>query len=237
MDVKEVDILGETISTHWYYHSKARAMAKLLGDRRIKRILDIGAGSGFFSRYLLSKSNAAEAWCVDIGYKKDSDSSEAKKPIHFRKSIDFIDVDTVLLMDVLEHVNDDVYLLKEYKNKVPHGTRFLISVPAFQFIWSEHDIFLEHKRRYKLTDIEHVIEHAGLRVTHGVYYFGSVFPIAVTTRLSKEIFKQKIKSPQSQLKKHNPIVNTFLKFLCKMELPLLKYNRLVGLTVFCLAEA
>ena len=236
MDIKEIDILGESVSPHWYYHSKAKAMMRLLSDKCINKILDVGAGSGFFSRYLLSKSNAREAWCVDINYKENFDSSQDIKPIHFRNSIDSIDADCVLFMDVLEHVDDDVGLLKEYAAKVPEGTTFLISVPAFQRIWSGHDIFLEHKRRYTLTQIEHVVERAGLHVKHGVYYFGAVFPIAAATRVVGKVFERRNKQPESQLKKHAPLVNGILASLCSMELAVLKHNRLAGLTTFCLAR-
>ena len=183
MDLKEIDILGSDIEGHWYYHSKARAMMRLLEGSTPSKILDVGAGSGFFSRHLLKHSAAEEAWCVDISYDTDFDSYEAGKAVYFRRSIGSLKADLVLLMDVLEHVDDDVGLLKNYKNKVPRNSRFLISVPAFQFLWSGHDDFLDHKRRYTLDQLEKVVRNAGLKVKHGVYYFGMIFPIAATLRL------------------------------------------------------
>ena len=235
MDLKETDILGDDISQHWYYRSKAKAMTRLLGKAQISTILDVGAGSGFFSRHLLANSPAHDAWCVDISYDDDSDALENGKPVHFRRSIDQLDADLVLLMDVLEHVDDDVGLLKDYVAKVPPGTLFLISVPAFKFLWSEHDVFLEHKRRYQLTQIEGVVERAGLTVKHGAYYFGAVFPIATTFRMVGNLFRKDTKQPQSQLKLHHPAINEILAALSDAELPLMTHNRLAGLTAFCLA--
>ncbi|MCK2097732.1 class I SAM-dependent methyltransferase [Thauera aromatica] len=150
MDLKEIDILGDNVSQHWYYRSKAKAMTKLLGNIRPSSILDVGAGSGFFSRHLLSNSEANEAWCVDTSYRNDSDDFETRKRIYFRRHIDHVDADLVLLMDVLEHIADDVRFLQLYIEKVPKSTKFLISVPVFECLWSSHDIFLEHKRRYTL---------------------------------------------------------------------------------------
>jgi methylase of polypeptide subunit release factors len=49
MDLKETDILGDSIGEHWYYCSKAAATRRLLGEAPITRILDVGAGSGFFA--------------------------------------------------------------------------------------------------------------------------------------------------------------------------------------------
>ncbi len=239
MDLKESQILNDKVVRHWYYRSKAKAMLRLLAKRSIGTVLDIGAGSGFFSKYLLAHSTASEAWCVDISYDRDSDERESNKPLHFRKTVDTIDlapvVDLVLLMDILEHVEDEVGLLRSYAEKLTIGTIFLISVPAFQFLWSAHDIFLEHKRRYTLGKIEEVAEHAGLRVIEGAYYFGAVLPLAASIRLAERFFLKSSESPKSQLKQHHPIANEALGFLCEVELPLMLLNRVAGLTAFCLA--
>ena len=62
--------------------------------------------------------------------------------------------DLLLYMDVLEHVDDDLGLLTAYLDQLERGGRVLITVPAFDFLWSNHDIFLEHKRRYTLKQVE-----------------------------------------------------------------------------------
>jgi len=236
MDLKETDILGTDIGRHWYYRSKSNAMERLLSSISSLIILDVGAGSGFFSKKLLSDTMAKEAWCVDINYDSDSDVLESGKPVHFRRTIDTVNADLVLLMDVLEHVDDDVGLLKYYANKVPHGARFFISVPAFQFIWSSHDVFLEHKRRYRLKQMEGVVRLAGLTVKHSAYYFIAVFPIAATIRLVSNFVQRDQHKARSQLCKHHPLVNETLAAMSAAEIPFLSCNRLAGLTVFCVAE-
>ncbi|EJM34755.1 hypothetical protein PMI26_05556 [Pseudomonas sp. GM33] len=234
MDIKETAILGDSIGEHWYYCSKAAATRRLLGDAPIKRILDVGAGSGFFTHHLLTHTEAREAWCVDISYLADSSATTAGKQVHYRRGIETVDADLVLLMDVLEHVDDDLGLLKAYVDKVPSGSRFLMTVPAFQFLWSGHDDFLEHKRRYTLAQFETLARNAGLTVQRGAYYFGAVFPIAAALRLLPHGRQGAV--PRSQLKRHHPLVNNVLKTLCKLELPLLGMNRLAGLSVFVLAR-
>ncbi|MBV4484060.1 class I SAM-dependent methyltransferase [Pseudomonas sp. SWRI153] len=234
MDLKETDILGDSIDAHWYYCAKAAATRRLLGDTAIRRILDVGAGSGFFSHHLLTHTDAREAWCVDISYPADSSATTAGKPVHYRRCIDSLDADLVLLMDVLEHVDDDLGLLKSYVAKVPSGSRFLMTVPAFQFLWSGHDDFLEHKRRYTLAQFETLADDAGLTVQRGAYYFGAVFPIAAALRLLPQ--GSRGVKPQSQLKRHHPLVNTALKALCRLELRLMGMNRVAGLSVFVLAQ-
>lgn len=235
MDLKETDILGPDVGKHWYYSSKAKAMVRLLGGRTPARILDVGAGSGFFSRYLLSNSTAQEACCVDPGYDAEFDEVESGKPIRFKRSIGTSNADLVLLMDVLEHVDDDTALLREYVQKVPSGCRFLITVPAFEFLWSGHDDFLEHRRRYTLPHLEDVVRNSGLTVARGSYYFGMVFPLAASIRLAGKALK-KGSPARSQMTRHHPMVNATLKTLCSIELPAMPFNRAAGLSVFCLAE-
>ncbi|MGF6089635.1 class I SAM-dependent methyltransferase [Pseudomonas sp. 18173] len=234
MDLKETDILGDSIGEHWYYCSKAAATRRLLGDTPIKRILDVGAGSGFFTHHLLTHTDAHEAWCVDISYPADSSATTAGKPVHYRRSVETVDADLVLLMDVLEHVDDDLGLLKAYVDTVPSGSRFLMTVPAFQFLWSGHDDFLEHKRRYTLSQLETLARGAGLSVQRGAYYFGAVLPLAAASRLLPQGPQGSM--PRSQLKRHHWLINTLLKTLCKLELPLMGINRLAGLSVFVLAR-
>jgi SAM-dependent methyltransferase len=232
VDLKEVDILGDHIAEHWYYRSKAKAVQGLLEPAAVGTILDVGAGSGFFSRHLLEHANAREAWCVDTSYATDSDTQVAGKPLHFRRALAPVAADLVLLMDVLEHVDDDLGLLRACMEQVPSGCRFLITVPAFNFLWSGHDVFLEHRRRYTLPGLEAVVAGAGLNLTCGIYYFGAIFPLAAALRL----LRGKGGPARSQLARHHPVTNAILATVCAAETHLMRLNRLAGLSVVCVAE-
>lgn len=232
MDLKEEDILGAEIGRHWYYRSKAAALRRMVGGLAPRRILDVGAGSGFFSRHLLAAAGAQSALCVDIGYPGDRDDSEGGKPVLYRRDSGPTDCDLVLMMDVLEHVDDDRGLVRHYAAKVPSGAHFLVTVPAFHFLWSGHDVFLEHKRRYRLGEIEAAMREAGLQVVSGAYYFGFIFPLAAAIRLAT----RRATEPTSSLKKHGALINGLLTALCAAELPLFPVNRLAGLSAFVLAR-
>ena len=232
MDLKEEDILGAEIGRHWYYRSKAAALRRMVAPLGARRILDVGAGSGFFSRHLLAEGSAQSALCVDIGYASDRDDSEAGKPVLYRRDTGPTDCDLVLMMDVLEHVDDDRGLVRHYAAKVPAGAHFLVTVPAFRFLWSGHDVFLEHKRRYRLNEIEAAMRDAGLQVVRGAYYFGFVFPLAAAVRLAT----RNTTEPRSSLKQHDPLTNGLLSGICAAELPLFPLNRLAGLSAFVLAR-
>ena len=232
MDLKEEDILGDDIGRHWYYRSKAAALRRLVGPLRPQRLLDVGAGSGFFSRHLLTEGGARSALCVDVGYPASRDETVAGKPVLYRRDCNETDCDLVLMMDVLEHVDNDAGLVRHYAAKVPSGAHFLVTVPAFRFLWSGHDVFLEHKRRYTLAEIEQTMRDAGLEVVRGAYYFGFIFPLAAAVRLATRSDPR----PHSSLKKHGAITNGLLTAACNAELPLFPLNRIAGLSAFVLAK-
>ena len=236
MDLKETSILGEKIDDHWYYTTKAMAASKVLGDFSPSIILDVGAGSGFFSKYLLRSTTAKSAHCIDIGYPEDSEGKCAGKSIFFSRSIDLIGADLILMMDVLEHVDNDLELLKKYVQKASWGTKFLITVPAFEFMWSDHDVFLDHKRRYTLNQLKNVVNNSGLKINYLSYYFSIIFPIAFIVRMFSKLHSKSSKSSLAKVSSQSSLINKFLTILCEFELRFMKYNSFGGLTVICLAE-
>jgi hypothetical protein len=236
LDLKEEQALGEAAEQHWYYRSKSAAMLKLVAPLQAQEILDVGAGSGFFSKYLLSHTSAGIAWCIDPFYPKEWDDTHADKPIRYRHQCKGTAADLVLMMDVLEHVEDDLALLNDYVAKVSTGTRFLVTVPAFQFLWSGHDVFLGHYRRYTLPKVTDLMKRAGLVVEQRAYYFGLVFPLAVAMRLAGRLLGRSTDEPKSDLKQHGALTNGLLSLVCRAELPFFRFNRLAGLSVFCMAR-
>lgn len=235
MDIKEQDILGDAIDRHWYYRAKAAALRKMLGPAPVSHVLDVGAGSGFFSRKLLARG-AAQATCVDPEYAAEHEEIHAGRPIKFVRTTAAGDFDLVLMMDVLEHVDDDVGLVREYAALVPPGARFLITVPAFQWMWSGHDVFLEHRRRYTLPQMQGVLDRAGLKILHGCYYYGLTFPLAAAQRFAGRVLGASQTGAKSQLQLHNPLINETLAAICLAEVPFFRANRVAGLTVFVLAQ-
>lgn len=236
MDLKEENILGEDIIKHWYYVSKTEALLYLIRELQYSKILDVGAGSGFFSHQLLKSTEAKEAFCLDIAYEVEKeDIISYKKSISFIKHCEKIDADLILMMDILEHVDNDNEFLDDYINKVPSGSYFLITVPAFSFLWSSHDIFLGHKRRYNLSQLERLVNSSGLIIKSISYYYAVVFPLALATRLVGNLFNTSKNIPKSQLISHHPIINRILISFCRYEIPFIKINKMFGLTIFCLA--
>jgi len=229
-DVKEEEILGLAITHHWYYVSKAAALIGLIRGP-YNALLDVGAGSGFFAKTLIIHGAVSQATCVDRCYPEPVRTEMVSgETVRFIRQIDRLETDIVLMMDVLEHVEDDKALICEYMAKVPSGTIFVFSVPAFMALWSQHDVFLEHRRRYTLRQLETIIASSGLRVTKGCYYFAIILPlVAIVRRLTNK------HAPASSLKIHTAFTNFLLRAICSMELRFYRFNRWGGLTIFCVA--
>jgi hypothetical protein len=104
----------------------------------------------------------------------------------FVKSVENVSQNLILMMDVLEHVDDDIGLLKQFSGPMSDNANILITVPAFEFLWSGHDVFLEHRRRYTIKSLERVVYKAGLEPVKMRYFFGSLFPAVAGIRLLKK---------------------------------------------------
>lgn len=234
MDLKESEILGEQAADHWYYRSKALALRSMVEPYRpFHRILDVGAGDGFFSKELLRQGVAAEATCVDPGYEREwEETLPGGSVVRFRKAVESSKADLVILMDVLEHVDDDVALLSEYSGLVGPGRLVAITVPAFQLLWSSHDDFLEHRRRYTLRGLEALMRSSGVEVLRSHYFFGGVFPAAAASRLVSR--RRNSGAATSSLKVHHPATDRALGAICRAETRVQRLNRVAGLSVFAI---
>jgi SAM-dependent methyltransferase len=235
MDLREIGLLTGEQEQHWYYMSKARVLQRSVADRAPDRILDVGAGSGFFSKMLLRTTSAQSAVCVDSGYANDWSETVNGKPIAFRRESPTGDADLVLLMDVLEHVHDDIGLVRSYADAARPGTRFIVSVPAFSWLWSRHDEVLQHHRRYTLSRTLRVLTAAGLSPVTGFYFLATLLP-AVSVRRLWQRFGPAPAVPASELRMHHPLTNRVLAGICLAEAAVARHNRAFGLTAFGIAE-
>ena len=238
MDIKEEDILGDKIYDHWYYVAKGRAMRQFLGDIQVPEVLDVGAGSGIFSRQLMDAGFCDGAICVDPNYAEEKSEVYNDKPIRFVRSLAEKSPELVLMMDVLEHVQDDLALLRAYTDNMESGGHAFITVPAFQFMWSGHDVFLEHYRRYRISMLEDLLSKADMTPVKSRYFFGSLFPAIAAIRLfRKALLERGSVTAQSDLKLYPDWLNNALIAVHDVERhTLFGLNRLFGLSVFCLAR-
>lgn len=237
MDIKELKN-GINPKVHWYYQSKKIPLFKFfekvrkLSDKDLD-IVDVGAGSGFFSEELYDnyKDQIKKVYLVDTAYTLDDLTKEKNQTIIKQKEIpQEIKNSLIILMDILEHIENDVSILKKIKENSNGENYFFITVPAFMSLWSTHDDFLGHYRRYNLKSLGNILLDANFEVENIYYIYGSIFPLVwIRRRLLKN--KNKLKSDITSV---NPIANQLLKIMCSFEMHFRKINKWYGVT--CVAE-
>lgn len=229
MDVKELSQLSGPPERHWYYAAKFDLLSSTVRAFDARRVVDVGAGSGVFARLLLEHTDCDEATCVDPAYERDRDETVNGKVLRFRRAFEDRDFDLILLMDVLEHVDDDVALLGGVAASARPGTPVFITVPAFAFLWSAHDVFLEHRRRYTAKMLESTMKRSKLTVDRIRYFYAAILPLVVVARL---LTRERDPSKGSDLRPTPAIVGWLLKTVLKIErVAIFPVNRLAGLSV------
>jgi hypothetical protein len=93
-------------------------------------------------------------------------------------------------------------------------------------------VFLEHHRRYTMRSLEAAMRKGGLVVDWSHYYYAAVFPLAAGVRLAERLQRWGTLSPQSQLRRHSAFINETFSALLAAERPIMRTNKLFGLTVF-----
>lgn len=216
---------------HWYYWHKFRAILNLIADDlpRSNYLVDVGAGSALFSLEISKSYSKLLVIAIDNGYQKDTKHSETNRISYRRDGLGVVG-DIYLFTDILEHLPNDIEVLKDYVNLAPIGAKFVVTVPAFMSLFSGHDIYLKHFRRYRKKQLEFVLMSAGLCIKKSQYLYSCLFPIAWIMR--------KLPSSQvvaSQMKDHGVFINIFLRWILQLEFNLLS-KAPFGISIITLAE-
>ena len=161
--------------------------------------MDVGCGDAFILGSLAAMFPSVQFHGVDSGLTPDvvsALSAHYSRPnLHLDQSLETISprpqrpAALVLLMDVIEHVEDDQVLVRAIRSAecVDGETRWLVTVPAFQSLFSAHDVFLRHYRRYSRGTLSGSLERAGLRVVESGYLFVSLVPLRLLQVIKERI--------------------------------------------------
>jgi hypothetical protein len=88
---------------------------------------------------------------------------------------------------VIEHLDDDVAAVRAAARAARPGGLVMITVPAYAWLWSGHDVALGHRRRYTARQLRAVLTAAGLHVHHVGYFNTVLFPAIAGVRLAKRL--------------------------------------------------
>ncbi|MCK5073638.1 MAG: methyltransferase domain-containing protein [Bacteriovoracaceae bacterium] len=193
MDLKE--LRSTTINRHPWEKSRARFFKNIIEKHiprknNVSKILDIGSGDGHFARNLLaSHQDNFQIHCLDINYTYDFIGQHSHEKIKYIREHTNDEHDFIILMDVLEHIEDDSAALSDIINRnMKNDSCFLITVPAWNFLYSKHDLKLGHIRRYSPSMGKKLISDAGLEIIESGGLFHSLVIPRYLMLLRERIF-------------------------------------------------
>jgi SAM-dependent methyltransferase len=188
------DRMAELDSRHWWYRARRDILARLI-EREIRlpeepRILEIGCGTGH-NLMMLRRFGRVDGIEIDGAARALASSrlghAVGDAPLPDLKGVPEHHYDLVALLDVLEHVEDDRAALASIARRLKPGGHILVTVPAFPWMWSAHDVVNHHHRRYTKGSLKTVVAEAGLRVDFLSYFNSLLFPLAAAARLAGRI--------------------------------------------------
>ncbi|MEW6606347.1 MAG: class I SAM-dependent methyltransferase [bacterium] len=231
MDYREYQI---GVTKDFFWHKGKIQLINILIDKlkskRCLRILNVGAGTG---DDLPIVSRWGKVYVIDI----DSDVLKIipqefvfEKKVCNACQISYPDAffDLVLAFDVLEHIEDDKLAINEIYRTLKPGGFFILTVPAFNFLYSSHDRALKHFRRYNIKTLKNNLLNFRC-VELGYWGFLLFLPVAVQRILKRNNFNSKI-----HFIKLPKFINNIFYSLLKMENYFIKHRipLPVGMTIY-----
>lgn len=225
---------------HWWFVGRRKVLISLirrLGLPKDARILEIGCGTGGNLAALaelgelsaMESDAAACEWASGLGICP-------VLPGALPGAVPYPDgqFDLVCLLDVIEHVEDDLAALQKVQRLLKPGGRVLITAPAYRWLWSEHDVVHHHFRRYQASELAGKMAGSGLRVLRSGYFNTLLFPLVLIVRFLKGLGMMR---GGSDADLPGPMVNRLLATIFSAERELLPYVRLpFGVSVVAVGE-
>jgi SAM-dependent methyltransferase len=172
---------------HWWYRGRRTVLSRAIADLglpRPARILDAGCGSG---RNMVELAPLGAVTGVELSKTSVSLARDRLIGVVIDGSVlampfDPASFDLAVSLDVIEHLDEDLDALRELRRVVAPGGALLVTVPAYEWLWSGHDEINHHHRRYTRRSLQRVAEQAGWRQTRTTYFNSLLLPVAILLR-------------------------------------------------------
>jgi SAM-dependent methyltransferase len=188
------DRMAELDQVHWWYVARRKILADLIRREAElpdnARILEVGCGTGH-NFEMLKGFGRLDALEVDGEARALSSKrlghAVGDAPLPELTGVPDRSYDLIALLDVLEHVDNRTESLASMARKLTPNGKILVTVPAYQWMWSAHDRAHHHKLRYSRKALRRDAEAAGLRVRKIGYFNSLLFPLAAMVRIAGKI--------------------------------------------------
>jgi SAM-dependent methyltransferase len=206
----EVRKLAALEDAHWWYRERRHLLGRMIDGLSPGTALDIGAAGGGNTRVLRQAG-----WSVSaLEYGADGAEVAAERGLAVVRGdatalpIDDASLDLVVAFDVLEHILDHDSAVAEVRRVLRPSGRFLIAVPADPKLWSDHDVAVDHVRRYTRVTLREVLERGGFELESMTSWNVLLRPVVALRRR---------KATGSDLETVHPVVNFGLRLIVTAE--------------------
>lgn len=173
---------------HWWYRGRRGVLERVVLGLDLPaqaRILDAGCGSGRnmveFARHGAVTGVELSETSVCLARERGAGEVVAGSVLEMPFADDSFDLAASL--DVIEHLEDDLAALRELRRVLAPGGALLVTVPAYQWLWSGHDEVNHHFRRYTRRSLQRAAEQAGWRQVRTTYFNSLLLPAAIVLRV------------------------------------------------------
>jgi SAM-dependent methyltransferase len=181
--------MARTDEVHWWFKARRKIISSVITrDLHLKadaNIVEVGCGTGSNLSFLSTFGHL-------IGIEPDAGARafcEGRSSVPVVEGylpnglpIDDQSADMIVMLDVLEHIDDDLAALLAIKRKLKPGARLLVTVPALPLLWSAHDQEHHHKRRYTARTLRAVVNQSGLELEKICYFNTLLLPMIAAVR-------------------------------------------------------
>ncbi|MCX7737029.1 MAG: class I SAM-dependent methyltransferase [Candidatus Kapabacteria bacterium] len=232
--------------TYWWFVARNKIVKELIklycSDLKGKTVLDVGCGTGGFSKLLIDDYNVL---CLDTSEIALNYCRQRNLNNLFLGTLDEFNptnskISATLFLDVIEHIDDDKAVIKRAYQILEKGGYLIATVPAYQWLWSNHDVIHMHKRRYTKKTFNNLLQDAGFNLIFSSYFNSFLFFPAIIKRFYDNIMKTDKTSNNPEAEVIDPVS----PFINKLFLKIFSFERNIlsrmtlpfGLSIFTIAK-
>lgn len=217
-DAGYFDTMARHARTHWWYGGRRQLVRETLlrFPAPPGLVLDVGCGTGD-NMPMLAQVTGGAVVGTDLSVHALHHAVRGHTAIALAEDLPVpaATCGLVASMDVIEHLDDDLVGLREYRRVLTPSGLLLLTVPAYQWLWGEHDVWAAHRRRYRAGGLRAVVESAGFEVLHTTYYNSFLVPPAALLRRTP--LRRLVKESDDEVGNTSPFVSRIMTGLSRTE--------------------
>lgn len=216
------DLMDSVAENHWWYRGRRALVADMLDGSVASGCVGVDVGCGTAENIgVLESCGAGVVVGTDLSeHALDLAATRVPRPRVLRSVAEELPLrdaaaGVLVSMDVIEHLDDDVRALREYVRVMEPGAPVVLTVPAYEWLWSEHDDRACHRRRYTRRRLEQAAETVGIVVERSTYFYSFLVPPAFLLRRTP--LGRLVGSVDEEVSSSNRLVESVLAALAGIE--------------------